>query len=132
MSDIILQLKDLHKAFDGTGVLRGVDLDIHRAEFITLLGSSGCGKTTTLRIIAGLEAPDRGRVLRGPPVPQEPKDPQAPRVLPERPAPPGPREPPVPPARQVPQTARQDRPALPEPLGLWGPPAQLVPPAPRE
>ena len=63
MSDIILQLKDLHKAFDGTGVLRGVDLDIHRAEFITLLGSSGCGKTTTLRIIAGLEAPDRGRVL---------------------------------------------------------------------
>ncbi len=63
MNDIILQLQDLHKKFDGTGVLNGVNLDIHRAEFITLLGSSGCGKTTTLRIIAGLEAPDQGRVI---------------------------------------------------------------------
>lgn len=63
MSDIILQLEHIKKNFDETGVLKGIDLGIHRAEFITLLGSSGCGKTTTLRIIAGLENPDEGRVI---------------------------------------------------------------------
>lgn len=59
----ILQLKGIRKAFDETEVLKGIDLDIARGEFITLLGSSGCGKTTTLRIIAGLETPDAGQVL---------------------------------------------------------------------
>lgn len=63
MSDIILQLKDIRKSFDGTEVLEKLNLDVHRAEFITLLGSSGCGKTTTLRIIAGLESPDSGSVI---------------------------------------------------------------------
>lgn len=63
MDDLLLQLKGIKKTFDETGVLKGIDLDISRAEFITLLGSSGCGKTTTLRIIAGLETPDEGRVI---------------------------------------------------------------------
>lgn len=63
MSDIILKLKQIEKSFEGTEVLKGLDLDIHRAEFITLLGASGCGKTTTLRIIAGLENPDNGSVI---------------------------------------------------------------------
>ena len=63
MSDIILQLNQIQKSFEGTEVLKGIDLEIERAEFITLLGSSGCGKTTTLRIIAGLEMPDSGSVL---------------------------------------------------------------------
>ena len=55
MNEIILQLKNITKSFDGTKVLKGINLDVHRAEFITLLGASGCGKTTTLRIIAGLD-----------------------------------------------------------------------------
>lgn len=63
MSDIILQLNQIQKSFEGTEVLKGINLEIERAEFITLLGSSGCGKTTTLRIIAGLEMPDSGSVL---------------------------------------------------------------------
>lgn len=62
MSRIILRLDNIHKTFD-EAILNGISLDIEEGEFITLLGSSGCGKTTTLRIIAGLEQPDSGRVL---------------------------------------------------------------------
>ena len=61
---IILQLKGIRKSFEETSeVLSGIELEIHRGEFITLLGASGCGKTTTLRIIAGLETPDAGQVI---------------------------------------------------------------------
>ena len=63
MKDTILQLNGIQKSFDGTEVLKGVSLEINRAEFITILGASGCGKTTTLRIIAGLETPDAGSVI---------------------------------------------------------------------
>ena len=59
----ILQLKGIRKRFGETTVLSGIDLSIEEGEFITLLGSSGCGKTTTLRIIAGLETPDSGQVI---------------------------------------------------------------------
>ncbi len=59
----ILQLKGIRKAFGDTQVLKGIDLNIAKGEFITLLGASGCGKTTTLRIIAGLETPDAGQVF---------------------------------------------------------------------
>ena len=63
MSQTILVLEDIYKRFGETPVLRGINLEVAQGEFITLLGSSGCGKTTTLRIIAGLETPDQGRVL---------------------------------------------------------------------
>lgn len=63
MSDSFLELKNLKKSFTpGEYVLQGINLKIEQGEFVTLLGSSGCGKTTTLRIIAGLEQPDRGSV----------------------------------------------------------------------
>ncbi len=62
MSEIILELDGIKKRFDETDVLKGIRLSIEKGEFITFLGASGCGKTTTLRIIAGLEQPDAGRV----------------------------------------------------------------------
>ena len=59
-----MELKDIRKSFEKeTDVLKGISLAIGKGEFITLLGSSGCGKTTTLRIIAGLETPDGGQVF---------------------------------------------------------------------
>ena len=60
---IVLELKNITKSFDNTEVLRDISLAVHEGEFVTLLGSSGCGKTTILRIIAGLEYPDGGKVL---------------------------------------------------------------------
>ena len=60
---MILRLQDITKSFGETQVLWGISIDIRQGEFITFLGSSGCGKTTTLRIIAGLEEPDSGRVI---------------------------------------------------------------------
>ena len=63
MSDSFLELRDLKKSFTSDEyVLQGISLTIGKGEFITLLGASGCGKTTTLRIIAGLEQPDSGSV----------------------------------------------------------------------
>jgi spermidine/putrescine transport system ATP-binding protein len=59
----VLRLEGITKRFGSTPVLRGLNLTINAGEFITLLGSSGCGKTTTLRIIAGLERADQGRVF---------------------------------------------------------------------
>lgn len=59
----ILELREITKRFGETEVLRGINLEAREGEFITLLGSSGCGKTTTLRIISGLESPDGGRVI---------------------------------------------------------------------
>ena len=63
MDESILKLQQIRKSFDHTEVLKGVDLEVAQGEFITLLGASGCGKTTTLRIIAGLELPDSGSVI---------------------------------------------------------------------
>jgi multiple sugar transport system ATP-binding protein len=64
-----LRLDNISKTFGkGEGAihaLRDVSLDVASGEFIVLLGPSGAGKTTTLRTVAGLEAPDAGRVFIG-------------------------------------------------------------------
>ncbi len=63
MSEAVIELKNLSKNYDDQQVLKGIDLTIHKNEFLTLLGPSGCGKTTTLRIIGGFEEPSGGEVL---------------------------------------------------------------------
>ncbi|MET0283049.1 MAG: ABC transporter ATP-binding protein [Polyangiales bacterium] len=61
--DSAVYLRGLHKQFGDKVVLRDIELDIQRGEFVALLGASGTGKTTLLRILAGLEREDRGEVL---------------------------------------------------------------------
>ena len=59
----IISLKNISISFNGHKILENFSLDIKNGEFVTFLGSSGCGKTTTLRIIAGFEKPDSGEIL---------------------------------------------------------------------
>ncbi|WP_245337925.1 ATP-binding cassette domain-containing protein, partial [Methylobacterium radiotolerans] len=60
-----MRVEDVSKTFDTAAVLHDLSLDVRAGELIGLLGPSGSGKTTLLRIIAGLDAPDRGRILFG-------------------------------------------------------------------
>lgn len=60
-----LTVRDLHKHFGDFHAIKGADLEVAEGEFVTLLGESGCGKTTTLRCIAGLETPSSGRIVIG-------------------------------------------------------------------
>lgn len=62
-SNNIIELQNIVVSFDGERVLDDFSLSIRNSEFVTLLGSSGCGKTTTLRLIAGFLQPDSGNVL---------------------------------------------------------------------
>ncbi|MCW2275186.1 polyamine ABC transporter ATP-binding protein [Rhodoblastus acidophilus] len=57
-----LRIRNVVKTFEGFAAVDDVSLDIYRGEFFSLLGASGCGKTTLLRMLAGFEFPDRGAV----------------------------------------------------------------------
>lgn len=57
-----VRLSSIQKTYGPVKVLHGIDLDIESGEFVSLLGASGCGKTTLLRIVAGLENVSAGRV----------------------------------------------------------------------
>ena len=59
----ILQLRDVSRRFGATTVLDKVNITIGSGSFTALLGASGCGKSTTLRIMAGLDRPSSGDVL---------------------------------------------------------------------
>ncbi len=60
-----VRLDNIHKAFGHVQVVKGLDLEVADGEFLVLLGASGSGKTTALRMIAGLESVTSGRVLIG-------------------------------------------------------------------
>ena len=63
MADLLLA--GVSKRFGATAAVQGLDLEVRSGDFIVLLGPSGAGKTTTLRLVAGLEHPDQGRVHIG-------------------------------------------------------------------
>ena len=58
-----IELKQVYKAFGSTKVLQDFNLSFEKGKFTTLLGASGCGKTTILRLIAGLEDLEQGQIL---------------------------------------------------------------------
>ena len=63
MSEALVALNDVGKSFaNGTVALAHLDLSVHAGELLTLLGPSGCGKLTALRLIAGLELPSSGKI----------------------------------------------------------------------
>ena len=60
-----ISLTDIHKSFGSVEVVKGLNLDVEDGEFLVLLGASGSGKTTALRMIAGLETVSAGRIAIG-------------------------------------------------------------------
>ena len=62
MKKVILRIDHLKKSFGKKDVIKDFDLDVYEGEFLTLLGSSGCGKTTILRAIAGLDPVSDGHI----------------------------------------------------------------------
>jgi putative spermidine/putrescine transport system ATP-binding protein len=58
-----LELRNVVKSFGRNEVVRGLSLSVEKGEFVSFLGGSGCGKTTTLRMIAGFEAPTEGSIF---------------------------------------------------------------------
>ncbi len=63
MSQALLRVHELHKAFGSNAVLRGVSLEVERGEVVCLIGASGSGKSTLLRCVNGLEDVDAGTVF---------------------------------------------------------------------
>jgi spermidine/putrescine transport system ATP-binding protein len=63
LNDCLLSIERISKSYGSNLVLEAVSLDIDKGSFVTLLGSSGCGKTTLLRIIAGFEPFDSGELI---------------------------------------------------------------------
>ena len=66
MSDTLVQVSDVHKVYtrgaERVDVLKGLELEVGRGEFLALMGPSGSGKTTLLNLIGGLDKPTSGRV----------------------------------------------------------------------
>ena len=62
-AEFAASVRGVSKSFRGTRVLEDIDFDVAEGESLVLLGASGSGKTTILRIIAGLEEPDTGRII---------------------------------------------------------------------
>lgn len=58
-----IKIEGISKRYGSFPALRKLDLEIYKGEFFSLLGGSGCGKTTLLRILGGFESPSQGRIL---------------------------------------------------------------------
>ena len=59
----MLKLENIHLAFDGLEVLRGLSCRLRRGDFVSLMGCNGAGKSSLFNVIAGALQPDRGRIF---------------------------------------------------------------------
>lgn len=59
----MLELKNIHKSFDGVPILKDISIQINEGEIVSILGPSGCGKTTLLNLILGIVRADKGQIL---------------------------------------------------------------------
>ena len=65
-SDVLVSFRGVQKSYDGESlIVKSLDLDIRRGEFLTMLGPSGSGKTTCLMMLAGFETPTHGEIRLG-------------------------------------------------------------------
>ena len=62
MSDLLLKVENLETHYGKVAALKGISFEVHEGQIVTLLGSNGAGKSTTLRTLSGLIAPSAGRV----------------------------------------------------------------------
>tara|TARA_R110001606_G_scaffold348746_1_gene498437 strand:- start:75841 stop:76548 length:708 start_codon:yes stop_codon:yes gene_type:complete len=60
---MLLEVKDIHVHYGQVAALKGISLEVGESDFITLIGSNGAGKSTTLRAISGLEHPSSGVII---------------------------------------------------------------------
>ncbi|MBI4628356.1 MAG: ABC transporter ATP-binding protein [Candidatus Rokubacteria bacterium] len=65
MPPVLVELREVAKAYEGHAAVRGLSLAVEAGERLALLGPSGCGKTTTLNLIAGFLEPDTGSIVIG-------------------------------------------------------------------
>ena len=63
MNRVLIELKNIKKQYNEKVIIKDLDLKIYEGEFLTLLGSSGCGKTTILRMISGMEEVTSGTII---------------------------------------------------------------------
>jgi putative ABC transport system ATP-binding protein len=65
VTDLVVRLENLSKRFskDRPAIFEGVELELRRGEYLAIMGESGVGKSTLLNLLAGLDAPDSGRVV---------------------------------------------------------------------
>lgn len=65
ITEPLIQIRNLHKYFGNNHILRGIDLDVEKGQLISIIGRSGCGKTTLLRCLNCLEILDEGSIKVG-------------------------------------------------------------------
>ena len=61
MSETILKIEDLQVRYGGIEAVKGISFDVQQGQIVTLIGSNGAGKSSTLRTISGLVKPSRGK-----------------------------------------------------------------------